>query len=240
MATTRRLRHLVAHHLVAHWANVPATKALLLARIVAAKDVEMQPIAARKDPDARLARKGSNVGAFLCHSVHALTENRHGLVRAIAVAEANGTAERICALEMVDRVRQQHHVRVATLGSDMGYDWGDFLVELKRRKIIGACRDSFRCDCCNGCWWSRTICSTRTTAAQGLCHKSTTTKDCRRVFRVGQDDLDHAKIQTHRAIQDQTASATDCRDLQPRANVQAARCVTRHAAMKTACARGFS
>jgi len=87
------------------------------------------------DPDARLARKGSNVGAFLCHSVHALTENRHGLVLAIAVAEANGRAERECALEMVDRVRQQHHVRVATLGADMGYDSGDFLVELKQRKI---------------------------------------------------------------------------------------------------------
>ena len=87
------------------------------------------------DPDARLARKGKNVGAFLCHSVHALTENRHGLVLAIAVAEANGRAERECALEMVDRVRQEHHVRVATLGADMGYDSGDFLVELKRRKI---------------------------------------------------------------------------------------------------------
>ena len=127
---------------------------------------------------------------------------------------------------MVDRVRQQHHVRAATLGADMGDDSGDFLVELKRRKIIGACRDSFRRDCCNGCCWSRPICSTRTTAAQDLWHKSTTEKDCRRVLRVGQDDLDHAEIQTHRAIQDQTASSTDCRDLQPRANVQAARCVT--------------
>jgi hypothetical protein len=177
------------------------------------------------DPDARLARKGSNVGAFLCHSVHALTENRHGLVLAIAVAEANGRAERECALEMVDRVRQQHHVRVATLGADMGYDSGDFLVELKRRKIIGACRDSFRRDCCNGCCWSRAISSTRTTAAQGLCHKSTTKKNCRRVLWMWQDDLDNAEIETHRAIQDQTASAADCGDLQPRANVQAARCV---------------
>lgn len=226
MATTRRLRHLVVHHLVVHQANDHATKALLLARIVAAKDEETQPIAARKDPDARLARKGNTVGAFLCHSVHALTENRHGLVLAIAVDEANGTAERTCALEMVDRVRQQHHVRVATLGADMGYDSGDFLVELQRRKIIGACRDSFRRDCCNGCCWSRAICNTRTTAAQGLWHKSTTKKDCRRVLRVGQDDLDHAKIQTHRAIQDQAASSTDRRDLQHRADVQAARCVT--------------
>ena len=44
-------------------------------------------------------------------------------------------------------------------------------------------------------------------------------------LRTGEFDLDHAKIQTHRAIQDQKTSSTDCRDLQHRANVQAARCV---------------
>jgi len=31
------------------------------------------------DPEARLARKGNNVGAYLCHSGHVLAENRHGL-----------------------------------------------------------------------------------------------------------------------------------------------------------------
>lgn len=87
------------------------------------------------DPHARLARKGNNVGAFLCHSVHALTENRHGLVVAISVDEANGTAERTCALALVDRARQQHHVRVATLGADKGYDSGEFLVALQQRAI---------------------------------------------------------------------------------------------------------
>ena len=45
-------------------------------------------------------------------------------------------------------------------------------------------------------------------------------------LRTGEFDLDHTEIQTHRAIQDQAASATDRRDLQHRANVQAARCVT--------------
>ena len=46
--------------------------------------------------------------------------------------------------------------------------------------------------------------------------------------RTGEFDLDHAEIQTHRTIQDQAASSTDRRDLQHRANVQAARCVTAH------------
>ena len=45
-------------------------------------------------------------------------------------------------------------------------------------------------------------------------------------LRTGEFDLDHAKIQTHRTIQDQALSATDRRDLQHRADVQAARCVT--------------
>ena len=45
-------------------------------------------------------------------------------------------------------------------------------------------------------------------------------------LRIGEFDLDHAKIQTHRTIQDQKTSSTDCRDLQHRVNVQAARCVT--------------
>ena len=46
--------------------------------------------------------------------------------------------------------------------------------------------------------------------------------------RTGEFDLDHAEIQTHRTIQDQAASSTDRRDLQPRADVQTARCVTAH------------
>ena len=44
-------------------------------------------------------------------------------------------------------------------------------------------------------------------------------------LRIGEFDLDHAEIQTHRAIQDRAANSTDRRDLQHRANVQAARCV---------------
>ncbi len=37
------------------------------------------------DPEAKLYGKGSGVGAFLCHSGHALTENRHGLVTRVRV-----------------------------------------------------------------------------------------------------------------------------------------------------------
>jgi transposase len=87
------------------------------------------------DPEARLYKKGEGVGAFLCHSGHALTENRHGLVMSVRVDEASGTAERESTLEMLDHLEHRHGVRPATLGADKGYDAGPFLVELERRWI---------------------------------------------------------------------------------------------------------
>jgi transposase len=87
------------------------------------------------DPEARLYRKSSGTGAFLSHSMHALTENRHGLVLAVDVAEANGRSERECALGMVRSVRRRHGVSVSTLAADMGYDSGDFLAALERERV---------------------------------------------------------------------------------------------------------
>lgn len=91
--------------------------------------------ASATDPEARLYKKGDGVGAFLCHSAHALTENRHGLVMSVRVDEASGTAERENTLAMLDHVERRHGVRPATLGADKGYDAGPFLVELERRRI---------------------------------------------------------------------------------------------------------
>jgi transposase len=87
------------------------------------------------DPEAKLYKKGDGVGAFLCHSVHALTENRHGLVMGVRIDEANGTAERENTLKILDHVERRHALRPATLGADKGYDAGPFLVELERRWI---------------------------------------------------------------------------------------------------------
>ncbi len=87
------------------------------------------------DPESRLYRKSSGVGAFLSHAMHALTENRNGLVLAVAVSEANGRSERECALSMVRTARKRHKVSVATLAADMGYDSGDFLVALERERV---------------------------------------------------------------------------------------------------------
>lgn len=87
------------------------------------------------DPEARLYKKGDGVGAFLCHSAHALSENRHGLIVAVSVDEANGTAERASALRMLDHAEEKHGVRPWTLGADKGYDAGGFIRELDARWI---------------------------------------------------------------------------------------------------------
>lgn len=83
--------------------------------------------ASTTDPEARLARKSSGQGAMLAHSMHVLMDNRHGLMLDIAVAEANGTAEREQAEAMIKRIRRRHRLQPRTLGADKGYDDGEFL-----------------------------------------------------------------------------------------------------------------
>ena len=88
------------------------------------------------DPEARLARKSLGTGAQLCHSAHVLMENRSGLCLDIGIDEANGTAERVQALRMLDRVASRQSVKPLTLGADTGYDAGPFLLELEQRHVV--------------------------------------------------------------------------------------------------------
>lgn len=89
----------------------------------------------RTDPEARLHRKGPGKEAKLSHMGHALTENRHGLIVGITITEANGTAEREAALDLVDELQATHQRHVKTLGTDKGYDSGDFVLALEARGI---------------------------------------------------------------------------------------------------------
>ncbi len=89
----------------------------------------------RTDPEARLHRKGLGKEAKLSHMGHALGENRNGLIMAVTATEANGTAERTAALEMLDAVQASHAVRPTTLGADKGFDSGEFFQELESRRI---------------------------------------------------------------------------------------------------------
>jgi len=88
------------------------------------------------DPEALLYRKAAGQPSRLCHSAHALMENRNGLLIDISVAQADGHAERAEALAMVERTRERQKVRVRTLGMDAGYDAGPFLHTLEHEKGV--------------------------------------------------------------------------------------------------------
>jgi transposase len=87
--------------------------------------------ASTTDADALLARKGSGKEAKLSYSGHLLMENRHGLVAATEVLQANGTAERDAALVTVEAIPSDHPV---TVGADKNYDTKDFVAEARNLK----------------------------------------------------------------------------------------------------------
>ena len=60
---------------------------------------------------------------------HALMENRNGLVVDACLTEANGHAERIAALHMLER--RADRPTPITLGADKAYDTEDFVNELR-------------------------------------------------------------------------------------------------------------
>ena len=84
--------------------------------------------ASTTDPEARLYRKGQGKEAKLCFMGHALMENRNGLVVDACLTEANGHAERIAALHMIEP--RADRARPITLGADKAYDAEDFVNEL--------------------------------------------------------------------------------------------------------------
>lgn len=87
------------------------------------------------DPEARLYRKSNGQETTLRHLGHALSENRHGLIVGVTVTEANGTAERKAALDLIDAFRDLSGRDPTTVGMDKGYDAGDFLLALEGRGI---------------------------------------------------------------------------------------------------------
>jgi transposase len=86
------------------------------------------------DPEARLYRKSKGQGAKLAHLAHVISENRHGLIMAVSVTEANGRAECAAALEMIDTLLDRS-IQPKTLGADRGYDSGPFMIELESRGV---------------------------------------------------------------------------------------------------------
>jgi transposase len=85
--------------------------------------------ASTTDPDARLFRKGAGKEAKLCHMGHLMMENRNGLIVDARLSEANGTAERAVALDMIaDNARPG-----STVGGDKNYDTAEFVAGCRKR-----------------------------------------------------------------------------------------------------------
>ena len=87
------------------------------------------------DPEARLHKKAKGRPAKLSHMGHAVIENRNGPVMAVDVTEADGTAERTAAVDMIDRMTQRHGVVAKTMAGDKGYHAGDYYLDLEERGV---------------------------------------------------------------------------------------------------------
>ena len=85
------------------------------------------------DPDARLYKKGPGKEAKLCFIGHGLMENRAGLLVDACLTRADGHAERVAALHMIE----PHADRPCpiTLGGDKGFDSTDFVNELRSMNV---------------------------------------------------------------------------------------------------------
>ncbi|MBI1293201.1 IS5 family transposase [bacterium] len=89
--------------------------------------------ASTTDPDARLYKKGKGKEAKLCFMGHGLMENRHGLLVDACLTLADGHAERVAALYMIEPLADRP--RRITLGADKAYDTEDFVNELRSMKV---------------------------------------------------------------------------------------------------------
>ena len=89
--------------------------------------------ASTTDPEARLYRKGTDKEAKLCFMGHALMENRSGLLVGACLTRADGHAERVAALALIEPYADRP--RAITLGADKGYDAQDFVNELRAMRV---------------------------------------------------------------------------------------------------------
>jgi transposase len=89
--------------------------------------------ASTTDPDARLYRKGQGKETKLCFIGHGLMENRSGLLVDACLTRADGHAERVVALHMIEP--RAERPTAITLGADKAYDARDFVNELRSMNV---------------------------------------------------------------------------------------------------------
>ena len=88
--------------------------------------------ASTTDPEAKLYRKSAGTTAKLAYLGHAVSENRHGLIVAAQVTQANGTAERSAAIDMLGELCGP---RRCTLAADKGYDTREFVRQTRELNV---------------------------------------------------------------------------------------------------------
>jgi transposase len=89
--------------------------------------------ASTTDADARLYRKGEGKEAKLCFMGHALMENGSGLLVGACLTGADGHAERVAALALIEPHAERP--RAITLGADKAFDAQDFVNELRSMRV---------------------------------------------------------------------------------------------------------
>jgi len=89
--------------------------------------------ASTTDPEARLYRKGPGMEAKPCFIGHALMENRSALIVDTCLTSADGHAERIAALAMIEP--RADRPKAISLGADKAYDAEDFVNELRSMNV---------------------------------------------------------------------------------------------------------
>ena len=92
-----------------------------------------QTHASTTDPEARLYRKGRGKESKLCFIGHGLMENRSCLLVDACLTLADGHAERVAALHMIEP--RADRPRPITLGADKAYDAEDFVNELRAMRV---------------------------------------------------------------------------------------------------------
>jgi hypothetical protein len=102
-------------------------------RTFMARNARTTPHASTTDPDARLYRKGKGKETKLCFIGHGLMENHHGLLVDACLTLADGHAERVAALHMIEP--RADRPTAITLGADKAYDAEDFVNELRSMKV---------------------------------------------------------------------------------------------------------
>src|SRR5262249_17901285 len=87
----------------------------------------------RSNDTHRLYRKGPGKEAKLCFMGHALMENRNGLVVDACLTPADGHAERVAALHLIEP--HADRPQAITLGADKAHDAEDCVNELRSMKV---------------------------------------------------------------------------------------------------------